>query len=325
MNTCSLPKKRLVFPANRRFKILQFTDMHLSYRRNACFLNKTMQLVERAICDEKPDLVVITGDLVWSPFTERAYGEIVSCMERLRQPWTFVFGNHDRDFLPHSELLENVVLDSPFCLYQRGDMSIPGNGTYTIPLCDEQGDLRWMFYFLDTGDVSHYPRVGGYSHITMSQLNWFRETAAQTKREHHGYASAVFMHKAIPEFRTMWEQGGCRGVRYEPEGCALVNPGLFCAMLEDGTVRGVFVGHDHGNNYSGTYHGIRLSYGAITGYNNFARNGLGRDLMRGARVILLGQTGEIDSYFYFEDGRRRDEDLNLMEPVDSLKRNEPAE
>ena len=109
MNTCSLPKKRLIFPANRRFKILQFTDMHLSYRRNTCFLNKTMQLVERAICDEKPDLVVITGDLVWSPFTERAYGEIVSCMERLRQPWTFVFGNHDRDFLPHPELLENVV------------------------------------------------------------------------------------------------------------------------------------------------------------------------------------------------------------------------
>ena len=313
MNT--LKRGALQFPPDGAFKILQLTDLHLSYRRGAVFKDKTLRLVHDAVRDERPNLVIVTGDMVWSPYTERAYAEFAALMDSFSQPWTLVFGNHDRDFVPHTEALEAAALRSPFCLYERGEERVSGNGNYTLRLCGEAGRLLWMLYFFDTGDVSRYPRVGGYSHITMPQLDWFYETAREVKAENagSGYASLVFMYKAVPEFRDMWENGGCRGVRYEREGCALVHPGLFCALLEDGTVRGVFVGHDHGNNYTGTHHGIRLSYGAITGYNNFARNGLGKDLPRGARVITLSRKGTFRSYFYFEDNRRRDEDMCLIE------------
>ena len=303
----------LRFPQKGGFKILQLTDLHLSYRRRAVFKDMTLKFVRDAVRDEAPDLVVVTGDMVWSPFTERAYGEFAALMDAFAQPWTFVFGNHDRDFVFHTEVLEAAARRSRFCLYDCGDERTAGNGNYTLSLYDGDGRLCWMLYFLDTGDVSHYPRVRGYSHIVLSQLDWFYDTSRQIRRQNSGFASLVFMHKAIPEFRDMWEQGGCRGVRYEPEGCSLVNPGLFCALVEDGTVRGVFVGHDHGNNYTGTYCGIRLTYGAITGYNNFARNGLGRDLLRGARVIQLDRRGDFCSYFYCADNRRRDEEMCLME------------
>jgi hypothetical protein len=64
---------------------------------------------------------------------------------------------------------------------------------------------------------------------------------------------------------------------------------MFAAMHEMGDVMGVFVGHDHVNDFIGDLHGIRLAYGRATGYNTYGRQGMAR----GARVIRLVE-GEQD-------------------------------
>ncbi|MEN8125070.1 MAG: metallophosphoesterase, partial [Bacteroidota bacterium] len=54
--------KRLTFNSNKIFKIVQFTDMHYSVRRE-----KSPEVIEniKIILEaEKPDLIVLTGDIV---------------------------------------------------------------------------------------------------------------------------------------------------------------------------------------------------------------------------------------------------------------------
>ena len=57
---------------------------------------------------------------------------------------------------------------------------------------------------------------------------------------------------------------------------------MFTAMKEAGDVMGVFVGHDHDNDYAVMWHGILLAYGRYTGGNTVYNH-----LPNGARVIVL--------------------------------------
>lgn len=67
------------------------------------------------------------------------------------------------------------------------------------------------------------------------------------------------------------------------KACApALNTGMFTAMKEAGDVMGVFVGHDHDNDYAVMWHGILLAYGRYTGGNTVYNH-----LPNGARVIVL--------------------------------------
>jgi hypothetical protein len=69
-------------------------------------------------------------------------------------------------------------------------------------------------------------------------------------------------------------------------------------MLECGDVMGIFVGHDHENDYIGSYHGIALAYGRFSG----GRNTYG-SLTRGARVIVLKENKrEFDTWIREKGG-----------------------
>ena len=57
---------------------------------------------------------------------------------------------------------------------------------------------------------------------------------------------------------------------------------MFAAMIEAGDVMGVFVGHDHDNDYIVNAYGIALGYGRFTGGKTTYTN-----MENGARVIEL--------------------------------------
>jgi len=62
----------------------------------------------------------------------------------------------------------------------------------------------------------------------------------------------------------MWDHHPCYGEKYEPVAGPVINTGLFAAMIEAGDVMGVFVGHEHVNDFHGELLGIRLGYGRGT-------------------------------------------------------------
>lgn len=79
------------------FKIMQITDLHLttggSYKQD----NETLQWLEEALDQAKPDLVEVTGDAVGSGVKGRNEGllAIANIFESKQIYWAYTFGNHD--------------------------------------------------------------------------------------------------------------------------------------------------------------------------------------------------------------------------------------
>jgi hypothetical protein len=65
--------------------------------------------------------------------------------------------------------------------------------------------------------------------------------------------------------------------------------GMFAAIVEHNKTKGVFVGHDHLNDFSVMVDGIYLAYGRITGFNAYG------SLERGGRVIEISSSGTLSS------------------------------
>ena len=72
------------------------------------------------------------------------------------------------------------------------------------------------------------------------------------------------------------------GTRREKVCSPVLNSGLFTAMRTAGDVMGIFVGHDHNNDYTVYWQGILLGYGRYSGGNTVYNN-----LRAGARVIVM--------------------------------------
>ena len=83
--------------------------------------------------------------------------------------------------------------------------------------------------------------------------------------------------------------------------CPRVNTGLFAALLHT-PVRGVFVGHDHVNDFYGTLYGITLGYGRQSGYGSYSAP----DYLRGCRMFRLRQEdgGHFETWLRLENGEK---------------------
>jgi hypothetical protein len=69
-------------------------------------------------------------------------------------------------------------------------------------------------------------------------------------------------------------------------------------MRESGDVMGIFVGHDHDNDFVAMYHGILLGYGRFSGGNTEYNH-----LSNGGRVIILKEgKRSFDTYVHLRSG-----------------------
>ncbi len=81
--------------------------------------------------------------------------------------------------------------------------------------------------------------------------------------------SFVFIHIPLQEYEQAWEcvtEAGKDAVYYygsrnEAVSCSRHESKLFDKILELGSTKGIFCGHDHLNDFSVEYKGIRLTYG----------------------------------------------------------------
>lgn len=275
--------RKLPFRSDGSFVIVQFTDLHISDGAQAD--RQTTALMSKVLALEKPDLAILTGDVVAGADTAvtdsaSAWRMAVEPMERLGIRWAAVFGNHDDEGTASRAELMQVQLACPGCLSQPGPASLPGVGNYVIDLESTRGEVAARLYFLDS--LGDGPKdVSRYAWISTEQIDWFREQANAAA----DLTGLVFFHIPLPEYDAVWQARTCLGNKFEQVCCPSVNSGLFAAMRESRAVSGVFVGHDHINDYEGTLHGIRLCYGRATGYGSYGRE----TMPRGARVIRLHQ------------------------------------
>lgn len=278
----------LKFNADKKFKIVQFTDVHWVPGNPAS--TEAAERMNEVLDIEKPDLVVYTGDLVFGKPAGEALSEALEPVVSRRLPFAVTWGNHDDEQdMTRAELLEHVK-SLPGNLTSTAP-GVPGVTNYVIPLKSDDGKKdAAVLYFFDSHAYSPLKQVRGYDWIKPGQIDWYVETGAGYTARNGGkpLPSLAFFHIPFPEYNEAAQEETALliGTRKEKACAPLVNTGLYAAMLNAGDVMATFVGHDHVNDYVVDWKGILLCYGRFTGGKTVYHDIPGGN---GARVIELTQ------------------------------------
>ena len=298
------------------FRILQLTDIHLggsitSYPNDMRALRTCFDLIDYA----KPDLVVVTGDLCYpvgiSSFSlnnTAPVQQFAAFMRNTGVPWAFTYGNHDTEAMAadSKETLNDLYMRLGFktsknLLYPYTQPDIMGRNNQLIEVRNADGSLNSALFLIDS---NAYVGQGfsKYDYIRDEQVDWYadhvRRLAAEAGRTVPSYC---FFHIPLQEYQTAYDLylAGSDQVKYcfgrNDEGsiCASQYPSkLFDTARDLGSTRGFFCGHDHYNNMSLEYQGMRLTYGMSIDY--LVMPGIAnKTAQRGGTLIVLDKDGEM--------------------------------
>ena len=292
-----------------RFKILQVSDAHLStgigHCRDAigpgnqestdCEADlRTLAFIETILDDEKPDLVVLSGDQVEGPAapdTQSAIFKFAAPLIERGIPYAAIFGNHDDEGDKSiSRTAQMSLLQTlPLSLSQPGPEEVEGVGNYYVEVLAPASEHSAItIYLLDshslTPDEKNYR---GYDWLKPSQISWFRSTAQSLKKAHakysHIHLDMAFIHIPLPEFKdtsNIMTGGQWKEVVTAPG----YNSHFYDALAEEGVVS-LGVGHDHVNDYcairspshpdavDGKLHGPWMCYAGGSGFGGYGGYG----------------------------------------------------
>lgn len=322
------------FTTDDHFKVVQLTDVHigggfLSIKKDSMAINA----VAAMITAEKPDLVVITGDIAYPvPFQAGTFNNKTSAelfaqlMEKLGVYWVPVFGNHDTEAYSYysREKISEFYSQEKFshCLFQAGPEDVDGYGNSIINVKNTKGEITQSLVMLDSHsyvDNDYFGIMWKYDTIHESQVKWYEDSLNKIKAENNDVMpkSLAFFHIAIPEYKTAWDEyrandfNDTENVKYiygkagEKDYSVYTseyNYGFFDKVKELGSTQGMFCGHDHLNNFSIDYKGVRLTYGYSIDY--LAYSGIMKfGLQRGCTIIDIAPDGSFESHLenYYQD------------------------
>jgi predicted phosphodiesterase len=275
---------KLRFHANGEFKIVQFTDTHISIAGQTYLTS--YDIIRNVIALEKPDLVILTGDIITEENPAEGYQRLSKIFSDAAIPWAVVFGNHESEKSFTRRQLAGLVEKLPGCL-NKDVGGISGNSNFILEISGTEKKAKALLYCLDSNDYSKLkPRVDGYGWFDSSQIEWYRKKSRKYTALNNGspLPALAFFHIPLMEYTQAIHQKDAVifGVRNEDECAADVNSGMFTAMLESGDVMGTFVGHDHINDYITVFHTIALAYGRVSKIMKSPE-----DPLAGGRVIVL--------------------------------------
>lgn len=287
---------------NGVLKIVQFTDTHIELKEKKNL--EVYTTVEKVMEVEKPDLVVLTGDIVTEDNPQDAYRKLAAIFEKYKTPWAMVFGNHDSEHnFPRNDLA--VFLQKlPYCINSDKEETY-GYSNFILPVLNKDGKPAAQLYFMDSNMYSTLePLVAGWGWFTFEQVGWYREKSRKLTASNNGlpFPALAFFHIPLPEYTDAWNNklNPPVGVKNEDECSPEINTGMFAAMLECGDVMGTFTGHDHINDYIGVLFGIALAYGRVTKTMAEAE-----DPKAGGRVIVLKEgKREFDTWIREANGSK---------------------
>ncbi len=307
--------KTIKFNSDGKLKILHITDTHLKLNHN---FDPTIWMVERACDTEKPDIVMLTGDIVTNcenaEDTKKMINALMNIFEKRNIPVAITFGNHDSEqgALSREELMAYYNTFSCSASYDDGE-NISGCGTYNIPVLSSNGEsVKFNLWVFDSGD---YDEDGRYSCVKPDQIEWYKQTSDKLKAENNGEVvnSLVFQHIIVGEIYDALEKTDSKKpyaykhlynedeyYRFDAERVnygtirefpcpGYKNFGQFEAMVEKGDVLAMFSGHDHTNAFGVEHKGIDIVNSLSTRYI-----GLFHSTQCGYRVIEVDEKDTFD-------------------------------
>lgn len=321
-----------VFVTDRELKILQLTDIHIgggwmSYNKDRMAINT----VAAMITAEKPDLVVITGDIAYPvPFQSGTFNNktsakiFISLMEQLGVPWTVTFGNHDTESYSYfsREKIGKLYADESLehCLFSIGPDDVDGVGNHIIHVENTKGELVQELVFMDSHSYTDGDIFGifwKYDNIHQNQVDWYAEKIDAAKKQNPDVKSLVFIHIPLVEFQNAYNEylenneNDTPDVKYVSGSIYEKDPYIYCGMNEDnlfekmlelGSTQAIFCGHDHKNSLVLNYKGVDFTYGYSVDY--LAYPGIKKiGDYRGCTVITVNPDGSYSQTHenYYQD------------------------
>ena len=130
-------KPGLKFNPDKKFKIVQFTDLHVKWQdpRSDIAFERMNQVLD----DEKPDLVIFTGDIIYSKPALENMRNVLKTVSDRKIPFSIVFGNHDNEQGATKEELLKVAESLPYSLTADEVPEISGVGNYALTVRSSDG------------------------------------------------------------------------------------------------------------------------------------------------------------------------------------------
>lgn len=272
------------------FVIMNIADIHLSDGGYRFFTNfDALHKVKKLVRLRKPDLITVSGDFICGDRTEYSIRRFTDFLDDLGVPFAPVFGNHDDEGNCDLDYAFETMLKSPLCMGKKGDPRM-GVGNYIVCICEEKGSKRVPIFSLFMTDSHH-------GDIRPEQIKWYERAVNGMHRIAPGSKSAVIFHVPLPEYGTMlsedydsekhlWKSGS-DGFGETHESVCAQKPGDFFAKVKElGHTTDILCSHDHLNDFSALYEGIRLTYMLKVGMASGAKH-----RMNGMTMIKVGNGG----------------------------------
>lgn len=327
-----------VFTTDRDFKVVQLTDIHIGGGLMSIEKDqKAMNAVAAMLTYEKPDLVVLTGDMVYPvPFQAGTFNNqisirmLITLLEKLGVYYAPIFGNHDAE--AYSTNNREQVADMwgadnlKYSLFKKGPADVDGFGNYIIKVKGTDGRVNNALYLIDSHDYNEGDLLGisgDYDRIHDNQIEWYKNSVnAIDSANNDGdkiFSSYAFFHIPLQEYDAAWKEYAANGykdtenVKYIDGGyhetdekvCCSSHPeNFFETILDLGSTKATFCGHDHVNNAILEYKGVQLVYGMSIDYLAYI-DPVTADMgpQRGCTVITMESDGDFDVSLenYYQD------------------------
>lgn len=224
--------------SDRELKIMQLSDTHfgggwLSIKKDSMALNAVAAMISA----EKPDLVVVSGDMAYPvPFQSGTFNNksgaklIAELMETLGVYWTVSYGNHDTEaysFFDRKDITE-FYSQYPHCLVREGAEGVDGYGNQVFNIINSDGLISRSIFTIDShsyvdGDI--FGIMWKYDNIHENQIEWYK-SVIEKNNEYNKFRmlassdsnfsknniqllnvpSTVFLHVPLTEYKTAWNE-----------------------------------------------------------------------------------------------------------------------
>lgn len=226
--------------SDKDFKVVQLTDVHigggyLSIKKDSMALNA----VAAMLTAEKPDLVIVTGDISYPvPFQAGTFNNksaatlFADLMESLGVYWTACYGNHDTELYSYynREQITEVYSSEkyPHCLLQAGPEDVDGSGNQIINIVNSDGIITRTLVLFDSHsyvDGDYFGIAWKYDNIHDNQIEWYKNKITELSKQNEAVInsledpekieqykdlkvvkSSAFMHIPLTEYREAWNE-----------------------------------------------------------------------------------------------------------------------
>ena len=328
------------FTTDGDFKVMHLTDIHIGGGFLSKDVDeKALNAVATMVTKEKPDLVIATGDIAFPvPYTAGTFNNysgasaFANLMESLGVYWSVTFGNHDSEAYSYfdreavAEFYEKE--EYKYCLFGAGPEDVDGYGNHVIEVKNSSGIITQAMVLIDSqayvNDTIIESIKGTYDNVHENQVEWYETEINRMNAENkelnkdaETVVTHAFFHIPLVEMADAWTEFSENGFKDTEnfkyvdgiiaEGgrkiyCGLGEDELFEKMLELGSTKAMYNGHDHVNSTTFQYKGITFSYGYSVDY--FAYSGIDKlGSQRGNTMITCkpDATFTIEKYNYYSD------------------------